>query len=57
LIVRRLKLFDAEHAPAARSGMGSRRTSHTAEADDNHVETTHKTIRGAGPKQRCLGEA
>ena len=39
LIVRGLKLLEAEHALAARCGVRRGRAAHAAEADNDHVET------------------
>ena len=44
--VRRLKLFDAKHALAARSQMRSGGTAHAAKADDDRVK--HRRVLSAG---------
>jgi hypothetical protein len=41
VIVRGLKLLEAEHPFAAGGGLGCRRAAHAPEANNDHVESRH----------------
>ena len=44
LIVRGLKLLEAEHALAARRGVRRRGAAHAAKPDDDHIEASHADV-------------